>query len=178
MPPRAIPMRLQRNWWLLRCGKGSCCTKRCKDTAGRPQRQRTLHWRAPQTSRFEMGKFGAELRPIGLVFPSRPGHAARTTSPRHERGGGAAPGHCGRGFRAAGWGRCCGPDHRSGRGAPGLELLGAEQLGEERHRRCKPQESGFMVLGLADRVSGGAMAMAMAMAESTPLGPLRAPGSP
>jgi hypothetical protein len=41
-----------------------------------------------------------------------------------------------------------------------------------------PQESGFMVLGLADRVSGLAMAMAMAMAESTPLGPLRAPGSP
>ena len=53
--------------------------------------------------------------------------------------------------------------------APRLELLGAEQLGEERHGRCEPQGSGFMVLGLADRVSGGAAAMA----ESTPLGPLR-----
>ena len=61
-----------------------------------------------------------------------------------------------------------------------LELLGAEQLGEERHWRCKRLDSGFMVQGLADRVSGGAMAMAMAMAmaESTPLGPVRAPGSP
>jgi len=69
-----------------------------------------------------MVNFGAELRPIGLVFPSwklnlasfgleleivqppprAPGHAARTSSPRHDRGGGAAPGHWGRGFRAAG----------------------------------------------------------------------------
>jgi len=39
--------------------------------------------------------------------------------------------------------------------APGLELLGAEQLGEERHGRCGAQGSGFMVLGLADPVSGG-----------------------
>jgi hypothetical protein len=39
--------------------------------------------------------------------------------------------------------------------APGLELLGAEQLGEERHGRCGNAGSGFMLLGLVDHVSGG-----------------------
>jgi len=156
--PDAITEKFEAAFFGCRgCGEGSCCTRRCKDTAGCPQSQRTLHWRASQTSRFEMGNFGAELRPIGLVFPSwklnlasfgleivqapprAPSHAAPITSPRHERGGGAAPGHWGRGFRAPGWDRCCGgPNHRSGRGAPGLELLGAEQLGEEWHRRCEP----------------------------------------
>jgi len=38
--------------------------------------------------------------------------------------------------------------------APGLELLGAEQLGEERHGRCGSLGSGFMLLGLMDPVSG------------------------
>jgi hypothetical protein len=48
--------------------------------------------------------------------------------------------------------------------APSLELLGAEQLGEERHGRCGSQGSGFMLLGLMDPVSG----WAAAMAECTP----------
>jgi hypothetical protein len=44
--------------------------------------------------------------------------------------------------------------------APGLELLGAEQLGEERHDRCGLQGSRFIVLGLAEAVSVGVVAMA------------------
>jgi len=77
MPPRAIPMRLQRNLRLLRLRGRELlhhalhrCTMRCIDTAGCSQSQRSLHWRASQTSRFEMGNFEAELRPIGQVFPS------------------------------------------------------------------------------------------------------------
>jgi hypothetical protein len=41
------------------------------------------------------------------------------------------------------------------REAPGLELVGAQQLGEKRHGRCRSQGAGFMVMGLADPVSGG-----------------------
>jgi hypothetical protein len=191
--PDAITEKFEAAFFGCRgCGEGSCCTRRCKDTAGCPQSQRTLHWRASQTSRFEMGNFGAELRPIGLVFPSWKlnlasfgleivqaplGHPA-TQHEQHLHGMNVAVGrHRVTGvvdFEQQGGTAAvvAGSQIRARRARPGAARGGAAGGGVASALRTVRERLHGAVPGRSRRRLGGAMA------ESTPLGPLRAPRSP